>query len=108
MIFLHSLFMYRVHAIQRLPYIVGINPHMSQVYRMYLDSFRKLSAWPEIKSPKEEEGISQHWKGIAYLHLECKRMHMVKNSPKSSQNWYKNMPRSFPLLREAFTNAHGT
>ncbi|KAJ3141366.1 hypothetical protein HK100_007605 [Physocladia obscura] len=37
----------RVKAIQKLPFIVGVNPHIRGIYQLYLDSFETLSNLPE-------------------------------------------------------------
>ncbi|KAJ3273299.1 hypothetical protein HDV01_004657, partial [Terramyces sp. JEL0728] len=42
----------RVRAIEKLPFIVGVNPYISQVYELYRDSFSRLIEFP---NPKTED-----------------------------------------------------
>ncbi|KAJ3102139.1 hypothetical protein HDU97_000781 [Phlyctochytrium planicorne] len=37
----------RVRALQKLPFIVGVNPHIKRVYQLYYDSFEILRSFPE-------------------------------------------------------------
>ncbi|KAK5667436.1 hypothetical protein QVD99_006034 [Batrachochytrium dendrobatidis] len=46
----------RVRAIQNLPFIVGVNPWIRDVYELYLDSFEQLSLLPE---PKTDEDLNK-------------------------------------------------
>jgi Mitochondrial branched-chain alpha-ketoacid dehydrogenase kinase len=45
----------RVRAIERLPFIVGVNPHISQIYDLYLTSFKTLIDIPTPNTREEME-----------------------------------------------------
>ncbi|KAI8907285.1 branched-chain alpha-ketoacid dehydrogenase [Gorgonomyces haynaldii] len=45
----------RVAAIQKLPYIVGVNPHIEKVGELYRTSFHKVIQFPEPKSPETRD-----------------------------------------------------
>ena len=40
---------------QKLPYVVVTNPHLSLVYELYYKAFEKLRRFPEIKTVKDNE-----------------------------------------------------
>jgi signal transduction histidine kinase len=54
----------RVRAIERLPFIVGVNPYISQVYDMYRDSFHRLLA---CKPPSDHASLQQFTQVLAEL-----------------------------------------
>lgn len=43
----------RVQQFQKLPYIVGINPHLSSVYHLYYNSFEAISSFPRIETENQ-------------------------------------------------------
>lgn len=48
----------RIVVIHRLPYIVGINPHIQKIHDMYVDTFNKLHRFPTITDAASEEEFS--------------------------------------------------
>ncbi|KAJ3314686.1 hypothetical protein HDV04_005692 [Boothiomyces sp. JEL0838] len=54
----------RVRAIEKLPFIVGVNPYISQVYELYRDSFSRLIEFP---TPKTEELQKEYASVLAEL-----------------------------------------
>jgi hypothetical protein len=74
----------RVLAIQQLPFIVGLNPHIRSVYLLYQDSYYKIQEYPRIETMEHEqrftemlaESVDSHSQVIPSLArgiLECKR-----------------------------------
>jgi hypothetical protein len=49
----------RVRAIERLPFIVGVNPFISKVYDLYRDSFHRLITTPEPASIESQNKFTQ-------------------------------------------------
>ncbi|KAI8928051.1 branched-chain alpha-ketoacid dehydrogenase [Entophlyctis helioformis] len=48
----------RVRAIQRLPFIVGVNPWIRSVYELYRDSFERLTALPEPQTDADLKALA--------------------------------------------------
>lgn len=48
----------RVRAIEQLPFIVGVNPHLKKVYDLYRDSFNTLVALPEPTDGQKQEAFT--------------------------------------------------
>ncbi|KAI8085103.1 branched-chain alpha-ketoacid dehydrogenase [Halteromyces radiatus] len=46
---------HRLREFQNLPFIVGVNPHMQQVYRLYWEAFDRLRSVPPIKTQQDNE-----------------------------------------------------
>eukprot|EP00128_Syssomonas_multiformis_P011841 Colp12_sorted_trinity150504_noHs@3652 len=46
---------YRIKDMQNLPFIVGINPYMKEVYDLYMDAFNCFREFRQIKCMKDEE-----------------------------------------------------
>ena len=49
----------RIRSMQQLPYIVGLNPYIRQIYILYHDSFEKLRSFPSIDSLQQEEEFTE-------------------------------------------------
>lgn len=75
---------HRVKDMQRLPFIVGCNPYVKQVYELYVDSFKQLIAIPPVQTLKDEEQFSAILRRLVDEHtdvipklskgmLECKK-----------------------------------
>ncbi|RKP33363.1 branched-chain alpha-ketoacid dehydrogenase, partial [Dimargaris cristalligena] len=74
----------RIQAFQKLPFIVGLNPHIHAVYRLYFDAFEALRSFPLIENSTQEEQFSKVLKKqienlthvvpkMAQGFLECKK-----------------------------------
>ncbi|RKP02960.1 hypothetical protein CXG81DRAFT_10094 [Caulochytrium protostelioides] len=74
----------RVRAIQQLPFIVGVNPYIKNVYKMYNDSFEILSQYPEIKDEADVRNYTTQLRALVASHehvipnlargfMECKK-----------------------------------
>lgn len=48
----------RIHKIQQLPFIVGINPHINMLHDLYFDVFSQLIASPEPKTNLDERTMT--------------------------------------------------
>ncbi|CAO3651159.1 unnamed protein product [Cunninghamella blakesleeana] len=46
---------HRIREFQNLPFIVGMNPHIQQVYRLYWEAFERLRVIPPIKSLEDNQ-----------------------------------------------------
>eukprot|EP00158_Paraphelidium_tribonemae_P009432 Partr_v1_DN28865_c0_g1_i3_m34474 putative Branched chain ketoacid dehydrogenase kinase len=79
----------RVRSMQQLPYIVGLNPHIRQVYVLYQESFEKIRSHDSIQDLESEkeftellsELVDNHTNVIAVLAEgieECK-VHMTES-----------------------------
>ncbi|KAF9939771.1 hypothetical protein BGZ65_009575 [Modicella reniformis] len=74
-----------IKATQKLPFIVGTNPYIKRVYKLYYDSFQTLTASPEqIRDNEDLDLIADLLKGLVASHadvipmlsqgfLECKK-----------------------------------
>ncbi|KAJ3077859.1 hypothetical protein HDU99_000929, partial [Rhizoclosmatium hyalinum] len=58
----------RVKAIQKLPFIVGVNPHIRGIYQLYLDSFDILSQLPEPRDEETEKLFTLTLKDLVHSH----------------------------------------
>ncbi|KAG0093736.1 26S proteasome regulatory subunit 7 [Podila epicladia] len=75
----------RVKSIQRLPFIVGTNPYIKRVYKLYYDSFQAItSCGDEIRSKEDLDRFAAVLQGLVESHadvipmlsqgfLECKK-----------------------------------
>ncbi|KAL1917066.1 uncharacterized protein VTP21DRAFT_5264 [Calcarisporiella thermophila] len=74
----------RVRALQNLPFIVGTNPYIRNVYKLYYDSLVSIGAFPEVTTPEEDERFVEMLEGLVEGHaniiptlargfLECKK-----------------------------------
>ncbi|KAF9921843.1 hypothetical protein FBU30_008094 [Linnemannia zychae] len=75
----------RVKSIQNLPFIIGTNPYIKQVYRLYYDSFQALTAFQEeIRDEEDLDKFTEILCGLVKSHsdvipmlsqgfLECKK-----------------------------------
>ncbi|KAG0277535.1 hypothetical protein BGZ95_005768 [Linnemannia exigua] len=75
----------RVKSIQNLPFIIGTNPYIKRVYRLYYDAFQALTAFQEDIQGKEDlDRIAEVLRGLVESHadvipmlsqgfLECKK-----------------------------------
>lgn len=50
---------HRIREFQNLPFIVGSNPHISNVYELYWQAFERIRKVPEIKTRQENEAFCQ-------------------------------------------------
>jgi len=48
---------HRIRDFQKLPFIVGTNPHIELIYRMYWDAFEKIRLYPAIKTMEDNENF---------------------------------------------------
>ncbi|CAG8701326.1 8597_t:CDS:2 [Acaulospora morrowiae] len=48
----------RVKALQKLPFIAGINPYIKKIYRLYFDTFESICNFPEITEEKADENFA--------------------------------------------------
>ncbi|KAG0170755.1 hypothetical protein DFQ28_003143 [Apophysomyces sp. BC1034] len=75
----------RVRAFQGLPFIVGTNPYIKQIYKLYYDSFESLEPYSQIRNnsaddmeyaEKLQDLVARHTDNIPTLargFLECKQ-----------------------------------
>ncbi|KAG9068686.1 hypothetical protein KI688_010965 [Linnemannia hyalina] len=75
----------RVKSIQNLPFIIGTNPYIKRVYRLYYDSFQALTAFQEdIRDKEDLDRFAEVLRGLVESHtdvipmlsqgfLECKK-----------------------------------
>lgn len=54
---------------QKLPYVVVTNPHLSQVYELYYKAFETLRRFPEIRNLKDNEELCKTINGTLNEHL---------------------------------------
>ncbi|KAF9581225.1 hypothetical protein BGW38_001845 [Lunasporangiospora selenospora] len=83
-----------INATQKLPFIVGTNPYIKQVYKLYYDSFQTITSKPvDIQDKEDLDRFAEVLKGLVQSHtdvvpmlsqgfLECK-MYMGKEDIKS-------------------------
>ncbi|KAI9296847.1 alpha-ketoacid dehydrogenase kinase [Neoconidiobolus thromboides FSU 785] len=60
----------RVLAFQSLPYIVGLNPHLSTVYKLYYDSFETLRRQPSIYSAEQDKKFTEQLLNLVESHAD--------------------------------------
>ena len=60
----------RVKAFQNLPFIVGTNPYIMNVYSLYCNSFNVIRNFPEIKDEEADRKFTQLLKQTVNLHAE--------------------------------------
>ncbi|KAG0276832.1 hypothetical protein BGZ95_006983 [Linnemannia exigua] len=82
-----------IKATQKLPFIVGTNPYIKRVYKLYYDSFQSITASPEeIRDKDDLDSFAALLKGLVESHadvvpmlsqgfLECKK-YMAKEDIK--------------------------
>ncbi|KAF9133079.1 hypothetical protein BGW39_010611 [Mortierella sp. 14UC] len=82
-----------IKATQKLPFIVGTNPYIMRVYKLYYDSFQSITASPEeIRDKEDLDRFAALLKGLVQSHadvvpmlsqgfLECKK-YMAKEDIK--------------------------
>ncbi|CAG8615196.1 13599_t:CDS:2 [Ambispora leptoticha] len=58
----------RVKALQNLPFIVGTNPYIKSVYRLYFNSFEAIRGFPEITSIEKDAEFAALLKETVDLH----------------------------------------
>ncbi|KAG0377957.1 hypothetical protein BGX24_005081 [Mortierella sp. AD032] len=75
----------RVKSIQNLPFIIGTNPYIKRVYRLYYDAFQALTAFQEdIRDKEDLDRFAEVLRGLVESHadvipmlsqgfLECKK-----------------------------------
>lgn len=59
----------RIRDMQKLPYVVVTNPHMSHVYDLYYKAFDTLRKVPEIKTIADNDRFCSIVKGMLREHL---------------------------------------
>jgi len=57
-------FSQRLTDLQVLPYIVVTNPHIREIYELYMDIFQRVRKWPEIKTMHDENEFTQMLDGM--------------------------------------------
>ncbi|KAI9331382.1 branched-chain alpha-ketoacid dehydrogenase [Obelidium mucronatum] len=60
----------RVKAVQKLPFIVGVNPHIRSIYQLYLDSFEILSQLPEPTDNDSQQLFTDTLKDLVASHAD--------------------------------------
>ncbi|CAG8545815.1 8087_t:CDS:2 [Paraglomus occultum] len=60
----------RVKAFQNLPFIVGTNPYIMNVYNLYCNSFNVIRNFPEINDDETDREFTQLLKQTVNLHAE--------------------------------------
>lgn len=59
----------RVKSIQNLPFIIGTNPYIKRVYRLYYDSFQALTAFREdIRDKEDLDQFAEVLRGLVESH----------------------------------------
>nr|CAG8539794.1 10943_t:CDS:2 [Entrophospora candida] len=80
----------RVKALQNLPFIVGTNPYIKRIYKLYLETFKTISNFPEIVDEKTDiefteiltDTVRSHSENIPILSKgfqECKKYMSSEN-----------------------------
>ncbi|KAF9113386.1 hypothetical protein BGX27_001662 [Mortierella sp. AM989] len=60
-----------IKSTQKLPFIVGTNPYIKQVYKLYYDSFRTVTASPkEIKDKEDLDRFAALLQGLVSSHAD--------------------------------------
>ncbi|KAJ3239575.1 hypothetical protein HDU78_002803 [Chytriomyces hyalinus] len=60
----------RVKAVQKLPFIVGVNPHIRSIYQLYLDSFETISNLPQPTNDAAEQLFTTTLKDLVASHSD--------------------------------------
>ncbi|KAL2918551.1 putative protein kinase [Polyrhizophydium stewartii] len=60
---------HRIARFQQLPFVVGTNPHIELVYRMYWDAFETFRALPEITSLEQNRVFCDTVRSLLDTHL---------------------------------------
>ncbi|KJE96262.1 kinase [Capsaspora owczarzaki ATCC 30864] len=60
---------HRIRDFQKLPFIVGCNPHIQSVYSLYLRSFDSLRQWPPIETMEQERAFTEMLTRLVDDHL---------------------------------------
>lgn len=61
----------RVKSIQNLPFIIGTNPYIKRVYRLYYDSFQALTAFQEdIRDKEDLDRFAEVLRGLVESHAD--------------------------------------
>ncbi|KAG9302905.1 hypothetical protein G9A89_022321 [Geosiphon pyriformis] len=60
----------RVKRLQKLPFIVGTNPHIKSIYQLYLNSFEDIQSFPEIKTIEKDTEFAALLKKTVDSHSE--------------------------------------
>lgn len=61
----------RVKSIQRLPFIVGTNPYIKRVYKLYYDSFQAITeCGDEIRSMEDLDRFAVVLQGLVESHAD--------------------------------------
>ncbi|KAI8579526.1 hypothetical protein K450DRAFT_174931 [Umbelopsis ramanniana AG] len=55
---------HRIRDFQKLPFIVGTNPHIERIYRMYWEAFEKIRQYPAIKTLEDNEHFCDLLNGL--------------------------------------------
>lgn len=60
-----------IKATQKLPFIVGTNPYIKRVYKLYYDSFQSITASPEeIRDKDDLDRFAALLKGLVESHAD--------------------------------------
>jgi hypothetical protein len=60
-----------IKATQKLPFIVGTNPYIKRVYKLYYDSFQSITASPEeIRNKDDLDRFAALLKGLVASHAD--------------------------------------
>ncbi|CAI2188791.1 20630_t:CDS:2 [Funneliformis geosporum] len=61
----------RVKALQNLPFIVGTNPYIKSIYKLYFDSFELIRSFPErIENEETDEKFAEMLRKMVSSHTE--------------------------------------
>lgn len=61
----------RVKSIQNLPFIIGTNPYIKRVYRLYYDAFQALTAFQEdIRDKEDLDRFAEVLRGLVESHAD--------------------------------------
>ncbi|KAJ1553723.1 hypothetical protein HK405_007090, partial [Cladochytrium tenue] len=59
---------HRIRAFQRLPFIVGTNPHVARVHDLYWDAFHRLRAVPHVQTLEDNRSFCTLLRALLYEH----------------------------------------
>jgi [3-methyl-2-oxobutanoate dehydrogenase (acetyl-transferring)] kinase len=60
----------RVRAIETLPFIVGLNPYIRNVYNLYRDSFDRILSFPPIETTEQDENFTSMLTDLVGAHAD--------------------------------------